>query len=166
MQELLGHHTPETEEFGIASFVYRQRRPFHAVRLLAVCTEGRLRGILRSKGLFYVAQDVRIALEWHTAGSTMDQRVHGLWGTPAAVTAGTVADGAGTTATEGLDGALQDQRNEMVFIGVGHDEAAIRLALDAALLTDAEMALGPAVWTTWDNPWKHLLAEAQALLKQ
>lgn len=49
MQELRGQHTPETEEYGITSFVYRARRPFHPQRF-ARMVQGGLPQVIRSKG--------------------------------------------------------------------------------------------------------------------
>ena len=42
---------------------------------------------------------------------------------------------------------------ELVLIGMGMDEDALRARLDECLLTDAEMALGPQAWAQWDNPF-------------
>ena len=47
-KELNGEHTPETEEYGIGSFVYRRRRPFHPQRLTQAI-KAELSGVFRSK---------------------------------------------------------------------------------------------------------------------
>ncbi len=48
---------------------------------------------------------------------------------------------------------MGDARQELVLIGMGMDEQALRALLDECLLTDAEMAMGPQAWTQWDNPF-------------
>ncbi|MBM4208033.1 MAG: GTP-binding protein [Gammaproteobacteria bacterium] len=54
LQELRGEHTPETEEYGISSFTYSVRRPFHPQRFYDLLHQGNWdKGtLLRSKGFF------------------------------------------------------------------------------------------------------------------
>ena len=51
LKELRGEHTPETEEYGISSFVYQSRRPFHPDRFMEAL-ETDWQGVIRSKGFF------------------------------------------------------------------------------------------------------------------
>ncbi|DBB14684.1 TPA: hypothetical protein ACH3X3_004307 [Trebouxia sp. C0006] len=69
-QELLGEaHTPESDEFGIATFVYRATRAFHPQKLwMQVLEQSKLPVVLRSKGFFWIASHPNTAWEWSTAG--------------------------------------------------------------------------------------------------
>ena len=71
IRELQGEHTPETEEYGISSFTYRTSQPFDAEKLWAFLHDDEnWRGVLRSKGFFWVAADHRVAYEWAQAGGS------------------------------------------------------------------------------------------------
>ena len=70
LQELQGGHTPETEEYGIGSFVYRRRRPFHPARLAAIF-EGCFEGVLRAKGVVWLATRHDVAGALSIAGDSL-----------------------------------------------------------------------------------------------
>lgn len=70
LKELRGEHTPETDEYGITSFVFRARRPFHPARFAQVM-EGSLDGVVRSKGYFWLASRPEYAGSWSQAGGVM-----------------------------------------------------------------------------------------------
>lgn len=63
LQEMRGTHTPETDAYGIRSFVYRARRPFHPQRFFDL-VEGEWPGVVRSKGFFWLATHPTVAGSW------------------------------------------------------------------------------------------------------
>ena len=78
LQELQGSHTPETEEYGIGSFVYRRRRPFHPARLTATF-EGCFDGVLRAKGILWLATRHEVAGALSIAGNSLSLEPAGPW---------------------------------------------------------------------------------------
>ncbi|BAM03719.1 GTP-binding protein [Phycisphaera mikurensis] len=153
LQELNGHHVPETEEYGISSFVYRARRPFHPERLLAAAGGGVMRDVIRSKGYAWLATRPQYCTAWHTAGRTFGIERAGYWF--ASIPREQWPDDPellAWVAQRWDDEIGGDCRQELVFIGVGMDERAIRDALDGCLLTDAEHAGGPEAWMRFPDP--------------
>ncbi|XXN66160.1 zinc metallochaperone GTPase ZigA (plasmid) [Enterobacter ludwigii] len=153
LQELRGEHTPETEEYGIRNFVFRARRPFHPMRFSHVI-ENEMRGVVRSKGYFWLASRPRHAGSWSQAGGVSRQGLAGMWW--ASVPKDRWPDDA-----ENLEYILEnwvdgsgDARQELVFIGIEMDETALRERLESALLTDEEMALGPNNWVGFPDPFQ------------
>ena len=133
--------TPETEEYGVSSFLYTADRPFHPQRLLPFL-ECDWPGLLRSKGFFWLASRPDEAGYWSQAGALLTIEYGGPWGE------GEIRD-TETRDTETRDEVEADMgvpRQELVFIGVEMQQAAMIAQLDAALLTDAELAQGPAKW--------------------
>jgi G3E family GTPase len=137
-QALLGGHLPESEEFGITNFVWRARRPVHPARFKALI-EGDLPGVVRAKGFFWLATRNAWVGEWQLAGRVGRHQGAGHWW--AAVPPGRWPEDEGWRALiERLwEEPYGDRRQEIVFIGIGMDEAALRRQLDATLCTPAEM---------------------------
>ncbi|SLN34516.1 Putative metal chaperone YciC [Roseivivax jejudonensis] len=144
-------HVPETEEYGVSSFVYRARRPFHPQKLHGVLN-GPLPGVLRAKGHFWVATRPDWLAEFSLAGALSSIRPMGMWW--ATVPQERRPDHPQAVAY--LDRhrlePFGDRRQELVFIGAGMDKAAIIAALDAVLLEDAEH-FTPEAWTGLDDPF-------------
>jgi len=151
IQELQGGHTPETEEYGISSFTYRRRRPFHPARLAALFEES-FAGLLRAKGLVWLATRNDLAGMLSIAGDSLTFEPAGFWF--AAQDPSDYADD--PEAVEWVERYSEpeygDRRQEVVFIGIDMAREEIEAALDRCLLTDAETAAGPAAWADFDDP--------------
>ncbi|WOD17978.1 GTP-binding protein [Paraburkholderia kirstenboschensis] len=154
-----GHsHHSEADEFGIGTFVYRARRPFHPERLWALLHE-EWKGVLRSKGYFWLATRNDIAGSLSQAGGACRHGPAGMWWAaqdrsewPDAddeLAAEIAADWYGAPD----DLSIGDRRQELVMIGVGIDPALWSAKFDACLLTDAEYALGPQGWQQFADPF-------------
>lgn len=134
-KELYGHedHVPETEEYGIRSFVYRARRPFHPERFSAF-TKRTWPGLIRAKGHFWLATRPNWVAEFSLAGAIVRSGPLGLWW--AAVPRARWPDDPEwrRSLDRNWDEVWGDRRQELVFIGTGLDEAAIRADLDACLI--------------------------------
>ncbi|MGK7752260.1 MULTISPECIES: GTP-binding protein [unclassified Roseovarius] len=142
-KELYGFadHVPETEEYGVASFVYRARQPFEPEKIMAVLN-GDLPGVIRAKGHFWIATRPDWVAEYSLAGALSSVTPLGQWW--ATVPKERHPDHAG--AQEYLRAHWQepwgDRRQEIVFIGAGIDWPALKARLDAALVP-ATVAPGP-----------------------
>lgn len=152
LAELRGEHVPETEEYGITSFVYRARRPFHPERFHEWINQ-EWPGVVRSKGYFWLASRPTMVGSWSQAGAVVRHELAGLWW--AAVPRDRwPQDEEGLAAIRARwDDAVGDAQQELVLIGIDMDEAALRARLDACLLNDAEYASSPAAWTQLPDPF-------------
>jgi G3E family GTPase len=154
-----GHaHQGEADEFGIGNFIYRARRPFHPERLWALLHQ-EWKGVLRSKGFFWLATRNDIAGSLSQAGGACRHGPAGMWW--AAQDRSEWPDGDDELAAEIAadwygdpdDLSIGDRRQELVMIGVGIDPALWSVKFDACLLTDAEYALGPQGWQQFADPF-------------
>jgi len=130
VQALNDEPTPETEEYGITSFVYRHRWPFHPKRL-AKALEGDWSGVLRSKGFFWLATRPDVQAMWSQAGLSATLEPLAMWF--AAVPEedwDLETQEERDELTSRWDPVVGDRQTELVFIGVEMDEADIRERLD------------------------------------
>jgi G3E family GTPase len=146
-------HTPETEEYGVSSFVYRARRPFHPVRLMDVLESEALNGVIRSKGFVWLATRHNAAGVWSQAGEVISFDSGGEWWADTPDDEYPDDPALAAEIKHHFEGEYGDRRQEIVIIGIGMDREAITSALDACLLTDAEMALGWRAWRRFDDPF-------------
>ncbi len=166
LAELRGEHMPETEEYGIGSFVYQARRPFHPQRLYDFLVRGWRHGnLVRSKGYFWLASRVNQAGSWSQAGGIMNHGFAGLFWS-AMPKEHWPDDAEHRAAIESkCEPPYGDRRQEIVFIGQGLDEENARRALDACLLNEVELAAGPEAWKRYPDPfpqWVREVEEAEA----
>ena len=163
-KELAGIHPPETEEYGIGSFVYRARRPFHAERLHAFLASEWV-GVLRSKGFFWLATRMSEVGAWSQAGPACRTSRAGFWWAAAPAASWPEAPEAQAEIRRDFHEPYGDRRQELVLIGIGMSEAVLRAGFDRCLLTDAELRLGPEGWRAFGDPfpsWGEPSVEAEA----
>jgi G3E family GTPase len=154
LAEMRGEHVPETEEYGISSFSYQARRPFHPEKFFAFLhgTE-RYGKLLRSKGYFWLATRPEFAGQWSQAGGIARYGFGGMFWS--AVPRSRWPDDPEYLASieKSWEEPFGDMRQELVFIGQGLDEPSVRSALDDCLLNDEEMFVGRQFWETLPDPF-------------
>ena len=153
LKELRGEHTPETEEYGIHSFVYRARRPFHPERFYQL-TQNEWQGVIRSKGFFWLASTPTVAASWSQAGAMARHGMAGYWW--ASIPPEQWPQDAESLAEirKYWDKQVGDARQEIILIGMQMDQQQLTSEFDACLLNDDEMALGPHAWQSFNNPFE------------
>ena len=145
LKELRGEHTPETEQYGIASFVYRARKPFHPERFMAALSTD-WPGVLRSKGFFWLATRMDWAGNYSQAGNACRTEAAGLWWAAMDEHDWPNDQEQRQEIAELWKKPWGDRRQEIVVIGQNINQDAITAKFDACLLTDKEMELGPERW--------------------
>ncbi|BDD07176.1 GTP-binding protein [Aureibacter tunicatorum] len=138
-------HTPETEEYGISSFVYRSKKPFDPALFWDYVQLKFPSTIIRSKGLFWLASRPEQALVWSQAGGSLKADSAGVWWSsmPYDKRIKYLSFIENQSQIEGnWDKTFGDRKNEIVFIGQDMNEEEIRSDLDACLLSDQDIASG------------------------
>ena len=154
LKEMRGEHVPETEEYGIGSFTYEARRPFHPEKfhefLHGTDKYGKL---IRSKGYFWLASRPEFAGQWSQAGGIARYGFAGMFWKA-------IPEKNWPTDEQYLASIKKiwvepfgDMRQELVFIGQSLDQYAMTQALDDCLLSEDELLRGKAYWTTLQDPF-------------
>ena len=143
IKELENEHIPETEEYGIGSFVYRRKKPFHPNRFLEFIQHTFPKNIIRSKGLFWIASRPDQALVWSSAGGSLKTDPAGVWwdSMPFSerINYADFVNNQQMIESE-WSSDFGDRKIELVFIGQQLDVSAITNKLDECLLNQEEVS--------------------------
>jgi G3E family GTPase len=142
IEELNKAHTPETEEYGISSFVFRDKRPFHPQRFWNYLNQEWHSNIIRSKGLFWIASRKDDALNWSQAGGSLRTDRAGVWWSSMPYAERINYEGfvENQKEIEGKwDKRFGDRNNELVIIGQDMSKEEITSELQKCLCTEKEI---------------------------
>ncbi len=146
------------DALDISSFMYRARRPFHPERLWT-CLHEPWDGVLRSKGLFWLATRMNESGLWSQAGSACSHQSAGRWWTTVPEEIWPEDELTLQSIRSEFRGPYGDRRQELVIIGKNLDKKAIRKRLDECLLDDTEMQIGSVGWLQLPDPFPPWLSE-------
>ena len=154
LKEMRGDHIPETEEYGIASFVYEARRPFHPQKFYNFLHETEKFGkLIRSKGYFWLGSRPEYAGQWSQAGGIAHYGFAGMfWKALPKKNWPTDEEYLASIEKQWVE-PFGDMRQELVFIGQGLNQNDMIEALDACLLNEEEVLRGKAYWATLPDPF-------------
>lgn len=152
-----GEHKPETEEYGIHSFVYRARRPFHPQKFHQFINSS-WQGVIRAKGHFWLATRPEWVGELSQAGALVRHSAMGFWWANVPKARWPEDPAWQAHVAKNWDPVYGDRRQEIVFIGTDMDEASIRRQLNGCLIGDANAKDMPTkAWQRLPDPfpvWK------------
>ena len=154
LKEMRGEHIPETEEYGIATFSYTARRPFHPEKFHHFLHNTKSYGkLIRSKGYFWLATRPEFAGQWSQAGGIARYGFGGMFWM--AVPKENWPDDEEYLATIRKQWVepFGDMRQELVFIGQNLKQDEVIRALDDCLLTEEELLRGRSYWETLNDPF-------------
>ncbi|MCB5184072.1 zinc metallochaperone GTPase ZigA [Methylobacillus gramineus] len=162
LKELRGEHVPETEEYGIRSFVYRAQRPFHPQRLWD-WMNSEWPGVVRSKGHFWIASRPAYCVSWSQAGVVSRHELAGYWWAATPKSNWPQDSESLAQINRRFSGEFGDRQQEIVLIGINMDKTALTTSFDQCLLTEREMDLGMPAWQTFPDPFPGWGAERENL---
>ncbi|NRB69681.1 MAG: GTP-binding protein [Vibrio sp.] len=154
LKEMRGEHIPETEEYGISSFAYHARRPFHPEKFYGFLHNAQDYGkLIRSKGYFWLATRPDFIGQWSQAGGIARYGVAGMfWKAIPKEEWPTDQD-----YLDAIDDIWQepygDMRQELVFIGQGLEQEKLIARLNDCLLTEDEIEQGFDYWLSLEDPF-------------
>ncbi len=154
LKEMRGEHVPETEEYGIGSFSYEARRPFHPEKFHQFLHSTEKFGkLLRSKGYFWLATRPQLAGQWSQAGGIASYGFAGMfWKAIPEKDWPDDEDYLASIKKQWVE-PFGDMRQELVFIGQGLDRSKMIEALDECLLSEEEVLKGKSYWSTLSDPF-------------
>ncbi len=142
IRELENEHTPETEEFGIGSFVFRSKKPFHPERFLNFIQNDFPNNVIRSKGLFWLGSRSDQALIWSSAGGSIKSDPAGVWWASMPfserINYTAFVDNQASIESD-WESPFGDRKIELVFIGQQLYPDIIKNQLENCLLNDEEL---------------------------
>ena len=154
LKEMRGEHVPETEEYGIGSFSYVARRPFHPEKFYQfLASKDKYGKLIRSKGYFWLASRPQFAGQWSQAGGISRFGFAGLfWKAVPKERWPQDEDYLASIKKQWVE-PFGDMRQELVFIGQGLDKNRITQALDECLLSEEEILRGADYWSALNDPF-------------
>ena len=155
LKEMRGEHIPETEEYGISSFVYEARRPFHPEKFYAFLHGTEKFGkLIRSKGYFWLATRPQFAGQWNQAGGIARHGFAGMFWKATPKKDWPVDEEYLSSIKESWVEPFGDMRQELVFIGQGLNKEAMIKTLDDCILSEEEVLRGKDYWATLPDPFE------------
>ena len=154
LKEMRGEHIPETEEYGISSFVYEARRPFHPSKFFNFLhTTEQYGKLIRSKGYFWLATRPEFAGQWSQAGGIAHYGFAGMFWK--AVPKENWPDDQEYLASIEKQWVepFGDMRQELVFIGQGLNQKMMIKKLNDCLLNEQDVLRGRSYWATLEDPF-------------
>ena len=154
LKEMRGEHIPETEEYGIGSFCYEARRPFHPDKFHEFLHNTKQYGkLIRSKGFFWLATRPEYAGQWSQAGGIARYGFAGLfWKAVPKKDWPEDEEYLASIKNQWVE-PFGDMRQELVFIGQGLDQEKMTQKLNECLLTEEEVLNGREYWETLKDPF-------------
>ena len=154
LKEMRGEHIPETEEYGIGSFTYVARRPFHPNKFFNFLHGTEKYGkLIRSKGYFWLATRPQFAGQWSQAGGIARYGFAGMFWKAVPKKDWPKDEEYLSSIKEQWVEPFGDMRQELVFIGQGLDQGKMIQNLNECLLSEEEVLKGKAYWSTLDDPF-------------